>query len=227
MEKVIMSKIYRIFAIALILLNTIFLYSCKGSAGYFKDVVDNKTLNSVLVDGIPLEHKGEIGINDNYSSSRLEISQGTMFAELNGSPEAKVNLKVEYLEFQPGDASITLEDGELKTSSKSGNPVAITRISGSIPEKLGLNLEIGTGSVKLNNLKGNQIVNIDTGTGSIILNGCSLDKLSANSGTGNVSLSACKINSAEIDTGTGDIILQNSQVGKREFNTGTGKVIDK
>jgi len=220
-----MRKLSNAFVI-LLLLFAFGLFSCKGSAGYFKDVVDNKALNSILVDGIPLEHKGEIRINENYSSNRLEISQGTMFAELNGSPENMVNLTVSYLEFQPGDATITLSDGELTATSKSGNPVAITRISGSIPDKLGLDLNIGTGGVKLSKLKGNQDVKIDTGTGSVILNGCSLEKLSAESGTGSVSLTTCQINMAEISTGTGDIILQKSQVVKREFDTGTGKVIE-
>lgn len=203
------------------------LMSCKGSARYFKDVVDNKTLNSAVVDGVPLNHKAETTLQEKYSYGSLELEEGSLFAELSGMPEQKVDLKVSYLEFQPGDATLSLSDGKIMAESKSGNPVAITRVSGSIPENLSLDMELGTGSVKLSKLKGSPAVEVDTGTGSVILTDCSLDKLEAQTGTGSVSLTRCQINSAEIESGTGDIILEKSQVSKREFSSGTGKVIEK
>lgn len=203
------------------------LAACKGSSGYFKDVVDNKTLNSVMVDGIPLQHKGEVSFNESYPSGKLELSEGTTFAELSGTPEKKVNLQVSYLEFQPGDASFRLSGGKILAETKSGNPVAITRISGNIPEKLDLDIELGTGSIKLNNLKGSQNLRLDTGTGSIIISDSDLVKIIADTGTGSVSLKNCRISEAEINTGTGNIILEKSEVANRNFNTGTGKVIEK
>ena len=210
-----------------ILLVVATLTSCKNSNKYFKDVVDNKLDSNVIVDGIPLQHKGETVLNEPFSGKELIVEEGTLNTELQGVSGNDINLQIGYLEFEPGDASFMIEDGKLSYTTKSGKPAAITKLTGSIPSSLGLSFEIGTGSLQLSNLNSKQACNVETGTGSIILQTCTLQQLTAQSGTGSISLTDCNIESADLETGTGNIDLIRSQIENRNFSTGTGKVTEK
>ncbi|MDD4309189.1 MAG: DUF4097 family beta strand repeat-containing protein [Candidatus Cloacimonetes bacterium] len=203
------------------------LTSCKNSDKYFKDVVDNKVNSNIMVDGIPLQYKGETVLNEPFSGRELSVVESTLNTELQGVSGNEIFLQINYLEFEPGDASFMIEDGKLSFSTKSGNPAAITKITGSIPSSLGLNYEIGTGSLKLSNLDSDQACNLVTGTGSIILRNCTIQNLAAKTGTGSISITDCLIETADLETGTGNIDLLRSQIKDRNFSTGTGKVTEK
>jgi DUF4097 and DUF4098 domain-containing protein YvlB len=204
---------------------------------------DGISEENMTVDGSKLEHTGEILLDESFANDHLKVSGGIAGIELGGVAETQARIRVKYREFEPSDAIITLSEGQIKTDSKSGKPVLITSISGTIPNNLNLFIESGTGSVKvsdmqqialldvdsgtgkvdLQNIQSKAII-LDTGTGSVNLDQCVAVSAEINTGTGSISLRDSYIESAEVDTGTGSIYLNDSTIVKHDFNSGTGKI---
>lgn len=204
---------------------------------------EDKCEKGVRVNGVLLKYKNSVSISQSYEDNYLDIKGGTLSVDLIGHSKPQADLKIEYWEYEPGDATILLNKGKISWESKSNKPVSLTSISGNIPEGLNLTIESGTGKTKLNSLKGNQYISLDKGTGKTEVSNSQFDKLDIESGTGsvtlfNTSINECSINTgtgsvniknsvienAEIETGTGDIILEKSKINKQNFITGTGKV---
>lgn len=179
---------------------------------------------TISIDGYELKYENELTIQEDYSYDRMEIQGGTTEIDLKGENGSRVNLRIQYKEYAPGDAIITLAEGRIKTDSKSGKPVMLTNISGTIPEKLSMNIENGTGAVKLHNLQGSSKIEIDTGTGAVELSAIRMAKLSVDTGTGAVNLHKCIAANAEINTGTGSVYLTESYIEAAEVSSGTGSL---
>ena len=205
---------------------------------------DDHCEKGVRVNGVNLKYRNSASLSQSYEDNNLEIQGGTISIDLKGHSKPQADLQVEYWEYEPGDATIILKKGKISWESKSNKPVSLTRISGSIPEALNLNIETGTGETKLDAIKGNQSISVDKGTGRTEISNSQFNQLTINSGTGyvtliNTSISKCSIDTgtgsvnlknsviedAMIETGTGDIIIEKSKINKQNFTTGTGKVI--
>lgn len=178
------------------------------------------------VQGVRLKHENTVKLSQSYPHSSLEIEGGTMSIELKGQLSPSLDLTVTYMEYEPGDATIYVDDNEISTRSKSGKPVAITSVTGRIPEHLNLEIDLGTGDAFLTNLNNAKHIEIETGTGAVKISNSRIQKLDVDTGTGRVSLQGSTIEHAVVKTGTGDIVLSQSQITKRDFHTGTGKVHD-
>lgn len=196
---------------------------------------------SHIVNGIALEHKNQSKLSEYYDSSELSVDVGSGNINLTGVVDHQVNLEVEYYEYKPGDASIVIKDGAISYESKSGKPVMIMDVSGTIPQNLALDIDTGSGNISLNNIKSSQKIRLDTGSGDCQISNTKVDELIANTGSGEVnidnsvatsfeadtgsgdiSLSDCRIQSANIDTGSGNLVLLRSKIQHRVFETGSG-----
>ncbi|MDD2543977.1 MAG: DUF4097 family beta strand repeat-containing protein [Candidatus Cloacimonetes bacterium] len=178
--------------------------------------------DNTVLDGYRLNHTGEIELNESYTGNLLELSGGVAGMELNGVTEPRARILVKYKEYEPSDAIITLSEGKIKTESKSGKPVLLTSITGTIPNNLNLNIETGTGSVKLSDMQRVSMLNIETGTGRVDLRNIQSKALNLDTGTGSVNLDKCVAVTAEINTGTGSINLKDSYIESAEVESGTG-----
>ncbi len=181
--------------------------------------------NETVVNGIRLKYENETTLSDPYDLPDLEIQGGTLSASLKGRAGKNMSLDIMYKEYRPGDATLYIADGQIKTRSMSGNPVSIYKVTGYIPENLGLSIKTGTGKIELTELKGRQNIYIDTGTGDVELIGSSIGALTVKTGTGSVTLSNNQIGLVSVKTGTGDLILNNNIINKQDFSSGTGEII--
>lgn len=201
----------------------------------------------MLINGTTLKHENKITLSDSYHLSNLDIQGELLSTSLQGRAGREISLDIKYKEYEPGDATVYIADGEIKTKSKSGKPVLINNITGSIPEDLGLTIKTGVGTIELSKLKGRQNISINSGvgdielsefkglhdisinsgTGDIRLVDCNMAILSASTGTGSITLSNNQIDKSSIKTGTGNIILSNNALKQQDLSTGTGRVIRK
>lgn len=197
----------------------------------------------ISMGGFDPKYEGEQILEEAYNLPELTIKSGTTNIDLKGVNDSTVKLKIGFKEYKPGDATIYLEQGELKTKSKSGKPVWLTSIIGSIPENLNLkidngtgslmlanmhnvdllNFEWGTGTIDLQNIRSTQLV-IDTGTGEVNLDRCVAGTVRINTGTSSVNLRDSYLKSAEVNSGTGNLNLINSTIATNDFRSGTGKL---
>jgi hypothetical protein len=164
---------------------TVLLLGLLGCVGTHKA---DAALGGTKVNGVWLQYQNAATIVQDCDTDSIEILGGTLSLDLHGTPEPGVNLQVSYMEYLPGDATIYLENGKISSGSKSGKPVAINSITGSIPEGLSLAVNNGTGKAKLTALKGNQSVSINIGTGSIDVIDSRFNSLFVKTGTGSVGL---------------------------------------
>ena len=181
--------------------------------------------NDPVIDGIKLKYENETSLSAKYDMPNLEILGGTLSASLQGRAGNGLIITIGYNEFEPGDAVVYIEDGKIKTKSVSGKPVSIFKVTGSIPENLSLNIQTGTGTIELSELKGKQGISINCGTGDFELIDSRIESLSVKTGTGSVSLSNNQIGLASIKTGTGNIKLNHNIINQQDFSVGTGKII--
>lgn len=211
-----MQDLLRVFSVVLLVFIMLILSSCEISIGGKNDSV---------VDGIRLKYDNAMTLSRTYDLPNLEIPGGILSADLKGRAGKNMVLEIKYHEYEPGDATVFIADGKIQTRSKSGKPVSLYKITGSIPENLGLTIKSGTGRIELADLNGRQNISIDSGTGNIELRRCSIEKLSVDTGTGSVTLSDNRIDQVSVETGTGNLILNNNLINKQDFDSGTGKII--
>ena len=176
------------------------------------------------VDGYKLEYEGQTTLAQTYTADTLEIESGIATIDLKGDSGSSLNLLIGYREYEPGDASISIQDGKITTSSKSGKPVLLTSIVGTIPANLNLKVESGTGSVALAQLSQSASVAIETGTGKVVLSDVQSKSIGIDTGTGAVNMDRCLAVSAVVNTGTGSIYMSESYIEEAEVNTGTGSL---
>ena len=185
---------------------------------------DEETRKSVLKDGSELKYAGEQSLEEAFSADKLTITSGIADVNLQGEPGSTLKLKIGYKEYKPGDAIVSIENGELKIKSKSGKAAMFTSISGTIPEQLNLALENGTGKILLSNLRDAAILNIESGTGDVEMHNVQIGNVEIENGTGRVSMTNCVLSTADIETGTGSINLNGSYIKAAEIESGTGSM---
>ncbi len=209
-------------------------------------IIVNENSNVVKVDGVELKYENQITISQAYDYDELMLDIGSGEINLNGRQSNQVELTISYFEFEPEDASLSLVDGGIKTSSKTNKPVLIRNITGNIPQNLKLEIDTGSGDLKIIGLKNSPLLSLDTGSGNvkvyesqikrlvadtgsgdIMISKCQIENLVADTGSGNLVMHDSKINLARANTGSGDIMLQDCEIGQREFSTGSGGVIER
>ncbi len=208
-----MKKLGLLFVLTLLLMVQACVIGCDG-------VSDQNT----TIGGYKLEYSGEQKIQLDPGLTELDIEVGIADIDLSGAGASALELKVVYKEYRPGDAIISVEDGEIKTDSKSGKPVLITSISGTVPANLNLSIENGTGSTKLSNLKDVSSLKVESGTGKVSLLSIHSKHISLECGTGRVNIDDCIAVNAVIDTGTGSVDMNDSYIEFAEVNSGTGSL---
>ncbi|MCB5260811.1 MAG: DUF4097 family beta strand repeat-containing protein [Candidatus Cloacimonetes bacterium] len=186
------------------------------------DIMD-KLKPKAIVNGITLNHKGEMSISMVYSSDILSLELKSSSVLLKGRASKKINIRIEYWEFEPGDAIIRLEDSSLVTSSISGKPVLISSVSGLYPDDIDYDVSVTNGDIEIVSMRSNSIKAF-SGNGTISLNDSNVFNLSAKSETGDLEAYNSAIHTAVMETGTGNIILNNTKIKKRNINNGTGKL---
>ena len=179
----------------------------------------------VKVNGVTLNYENEVTLSEGYDSNFLTIDGETLSLNIKGSSEPKINLQLKYWEYKPGDAKFSLKKEKLSYETKSGKPVSLFSITGSIPKNLNLNISTGTGKVNLSDMIGEQTITIQAGTGSIIVSESKLKKLSAETGTGSIIIDKCNIDTTLLESGTGSVHLNKSNIDMASVNTGTGNII--
>lgn len=198
-----------------------------------------------IVKGVKLNYVNEIDIHQIYELSHLELSGGTFSTNLQGDDDGVIDIRVQYYEYRPGDASLYIEDGLLMARSISGNPVSIFKVIGRVPQSTSLRINAGTGRTIISDMDrcheiyvyvgtGNIEISrsnvgklcLSSGTGSITLSHSNVESGVVSTGTGSITLSHSKVESGVVTTGTGNIIVNNSFITRKDFNVGTGKIIE-
>jgi len=179
----------------------------------------------VYVSGEELKYTNKVVISKPYTESSLEIAIGAGEIEIYNSIDNQIALTIEYREYEPQDADFNIKNGKLTYETKSGVEVYVDKISGSVPSRIPLVLDTGSGNVILSGYDNSSYLKIDTGSGDVMINNCQkLDKLIIDTGSGNVKANnLISINHATFDTGSGDIEISNlTGIVTAEFDTGSG-----
>ena len=182
--------------------------------------------NSTIINGVRLKYINEVNIQQVYEHSHFEVSYGAGSTNLQGAEESIIDISVQYYEYSPGDASIYIEDGVIKTKSSSGKPVSIFKVLGKVPQSTNLRIDAGTGDIVVSDLGSCDKISVKAGTGNIKLSRTYVNKLSLSSGTGSITLDHINGDFGEVSTGTGNIIINNSSISSKDFSVGTGKIIE-
>ena len=204
-------------SILIILISIIGIQACEVRSDGLPD-------KSIFEKSSELKYVGEQNLETAYKALEFTINAGTADIDLKGEPGSQIKLKIGYKEYAPGDAIISLEQGTLKTSSKSGKQVHITSIVGTIPENLNLTFENGTGKILLSNLRNAARLNIESGTGDVELKNVHIRNVDIETGTGKITMNDCVLEMADIETGTGSIYLNGSYVKTAEVESGVGSM---
>ena len=208
-----MKKLSLLLVLALLLMVQACVIGCDGIAD-----------KNFTIGGYKLEYSGEQKIQLDPGLAELDIEVGIAGIDLNGEGASAPELIVNYQEYRPGDAIISVEDGEIKTESKSGKPVLITSISGTVPANMNLKIENGTGPTKISNLKDVGSLKVESGTGKVELVSIRSKHISLECGTGRVNMEDCIAVNAVIDTGTGSVDMKDSYIEYANVNSGTGSL---
>ena len=234
-----MKKVILVLMTLLIGLSIIFAISIRGDIGkdgyhkWFKSTDKIFTIHSVKK------------INSSFDADNLIFDVDAEKINLEGNNTNSCNLQIDYYEVAKGDVKFYFDGSNFKFKSSSDKGVCIKSISGTIPNKLKLKIDNGTGSILLKKYTGKSIV-IDNGTGKIIVNdtnGLSLDIdngtgniilgsnhlkkfLAIDNGTGNIRITdnICDDN-ITIDNGVGNVIIDGAISQKTSIDNGTGNII--
>ncbi len=182
--------------------------------------------NTPTVNGVKLKYVNEIDIQQVYEHSHLELSSGTGSTNLQGVDDNVIDINVQYYEYEPGDASLYIEDGLLMAKSISGKPVSISNVKGKVPQSTDLRIDAGTGSIVVSGMDHSSVISVDAGTGNIEISRSNVGTLRLSSGTGSINLNYINCAAGKVSTGTGNINITNSLISRRDFSVGTGKIIE-
>lgn len=179
----------------------------------------------VRVNGTELKYRGKVSLEVKTIPAKLSIDEGSADISLTGSATSQAVMEVSYYEYIPGDATVYLENNELKGKSKSGKPVLISNISGTIPANLSLAFELGSGDISLAALQNNPGIQLSTGSGDInIKQAAGWKDAALKTGSGDVTLELSQAGTVEAKTGSGDITVINSKMPVLSLSTGSGDI---
>jgi hypothetical protein len=197
----------------------------------------------LVVDGTPLPNKRWVAVDVPVGTGSLELTSATADIVLSGSPDAGSHLEVQLYTEVEGDGAVKLDGGKLVTSSAANKLVIINGARGTLAKGMQLELQSGTGDLRLEGLPelsevrlengtgdvrltqcGTGDVAVVTGTGEIHLDGLKGGKLEVKSGTGEASLASCAVSMMKLETGTGDVTLSECTSSRTDVKSGTGDV---
>ncbi|MCD4650360.1 MAG: DUF4097 domain-containing protein [Candidatus Cloacimonetes bacterium] len=172
-------------------------FGCAGTSG--KSIKCFENTREAEVNNIPLKHTNSAEIEDIFNATCFEYEDSITEIILTGSSDKKCFFKVEYYEYEPDDATLLFTENTLSYKTKSGKPVLIASIDGTIPNDIDLLLS--------------------TSSGDIIVSGMmNPDKLDFRSSSGDIILKDTQYcNYYHVRTSNGDIILKNVH-HSRELN---------
>jgi len=208
-------------------------------------IVSGDFSGRTMVDNVLLDYENTSTMFEIYESANLTIDVGSGNVDLKGVPGRELQLKVAYMEYEPGDAEIIIKDDLITYQTKSGKPALIMDVSGTIPQDLSLLVDTGSGNVKIAKMQSSNKLIVDSGSGKVAISDCRVDRIvvdtgsgnvdiedsvitdfAADTGSGNVRISHSSIESADLDTGSGNIYLNDSLIHSRIVDTGSGKVYE-
>lgn len=179
--------------------------------------------DKVKVDGEVLEYKRTIYLTEekNYGIFDVDVHYGNI--ELTG--DSKYDLEIEVYESIPDDVTLSFDNGRLIGKTKSGDPYAIGKIIGTLPENASIIIDNGAGNISIRGFKNeNAKIDIDVGAGNVKIEECTMDKIDIDNGAGNFDIQNIRAEDIDIDVGAGNIVLNNVISRIIRCDTGAGNI---
>lgn len=180
------------------------------------------------IDGVDLEHRRAVEFEvSSWHANGLEVDLRAGSLEVRAGDEGPDRVRLEVLEFSPGDASVSYRDGELVVESASGQPCAITNVVVSCSSALNaLQLANGMGSVRVADLTVSGDCHIDAGMDDVHLSALAVGgELHIDAGMGSVQLSETQVaDDVEFDVGMGSLTASDSRFADASIEAGQGSV---
>lgn len=184
---------------------------------------DDGDWDKVKVDGEVLENKRTIHLieDKNYGKFDVDVHHGNI--KLTGG--SNYDLEIEVYENVPDDVTLFIEKGILTGKTKSGDPYAIGKIAGTLPQNASIIIDNGAGNITIRDIQNeNATINIDIGAGNVDIRDCTVHEIDIDNGAGNFDIAYIRAEEIDIDVGAGNIDL--NEVISREIvcDTGVGNI---
>ncbi len=191
---------------SVIVLFSLFLYGMMD-----KDINKSNSHNKVISDGVALKVMSEVVIAEGFNASTFSVKLGSGDLILKGTTGKNVNLSIKYYEYEKGDATIFIKDGKLDYSTKSGKPVQIYLVDGTVPDKVSLDAKTGSGDITLSFFHKSEFLNTVMGSGDVnVSNVTNIGNISIKTGSGDVQFDNLDgIKEVQVVTGSGDLQVSN------------------
>jgi hypothetical protein len=177
-----------------------------------------------VVNGIKLKYTGKVSLQTVLKPSELRLNQPQANINLSGKSGKETDLLVSYSEYSPGDASIALQDNGITASTKSGKPVLITEISGSVPKGIKLYLNSLSGNISASGLKGDSRVEFYSSSGALSLRDSEPAAAELRTLSGSVYVRDSKLKLFTGDTSSGKLSLQKTPVTSGALSSISGDI---
>ena len=168
------------------------------------------------------------------SSRRVELSSKLLGAfqyrtaagdvELEGADVDVAKLEVVVYETRPGDAMVSFENGTISARSKTGHPVALAHLRGTIPRSTALLLSSDAGRLALHGFAGSAEIRIECGKGPVQVADVRGDSLRLRSGSAALEMRACRARLARVESDEGAIDLEDCGVTDLEARSAVGAI---
>ena len=197
----------------------------------------------LVVDGTPLPNKRWVAVDVPVGTGSLDLGSATADIVLSGSPDGASHLEVQLFSEVEGDGAVRVDGGRLVTSSAAKRLVVVNGARGTLARNMKLELQNGTGDLRLEGLPELSDVRLENGTGDVRLTQCASGdlvvvtgtgevhleglkggKLDVKTGTGEAGLASCAVSTIKVVTGTGDVTLNECTATRTDVNSGTGDV---
>ncbi len=223
MEVIVMITNFKKTALMLILLTL--------SLGILNAMIEVKGIiadnNTVSVNGVKLEYENSTIIESEFTGQKFTFDGSSGDVKLSGVKEKRCKLIINYFEYEKDDATIYINIDKLAYKTKSGKPVFISSLTGSLPENTDLAIDISSGDIDLDSFNNLEQLYLNSGSGNIKLaNIDEIMQIIADTGSGRIRVrDIYNANMVDFNTGSGDIFMENcSNIFKMVGDTGSGNI---
>ncbi|PKN73524.1 MAG: hypothetical protein CVU50_02070 [Candidatus Cloacimonetes bacterium HGW-Cloacimonetes-3] len=228
------------------LISIILITGCEEFKKETRDIVNffSKTSKSTTVNGTVLKYSATDTLKVSFSMGEFSLNEPNADIILSGGDTNEAYLVVFYSEYKPGDATVQISSSSLTIQTKSGKPALITKIEGTLPKGINLDLLSTSGDIRISNFSPPAKIIIESTSGDIAITNCNTgntnattvsgdiqstglkvtDAITFNTTSGNVKLHGCEAQQLSADTVSGDIVVKESAINDMQGSSVSGDI---
>lgn len=221
-------------------------FGCNELRKETKDIVNfvKGKANSAQVNGVNLKYYAEDSLCVGYSADSFNLSEEVADIRLQGVTTKQATIKVGYWEYKPGDAEFSLGSTGIQFRTKSGKPALLTKLEGSVPHTLKLDIASTSGDIFVQSMDSKGEISLTSTSGELelleskasgikakcISGDLVLNKVSSaglvtlESTSGSIKLDSLKAKELVAESVSGDVSVNGSSIDKAECTTVSGNV---